>query len=60
MRWLWRLARTLLVANALVLVGLALHVIWVETLCRPTDCQSAYSPVLPHESRRPEADTLLT
>ena len=60
MRLLWRLTKTLLWALLLVVIGLALPVVWVETMCRATGRQTAYTPILPPESQRPEARTLLT
>ena len=60
MRLLWRLIRTLLWALLVVVIGLAVPVVWVETMCRPTGSHTAYTPILPPESRRPEARTLLT
>ena len=60
MRLLWRLIKTMLWALLLIVTGLALPVVWIEAICRPTGDLNAYTPILPPESRRPEARTLLT
>lgn len=60
MRLLWRRLKALLCPTALLLLGLAVPVVLVEVRCQPDGTVSPYASILPPQSRRPEANTLLT
>lgn len=55
-RWFNRIFQTFLVLAVILLAP----VLWVEATCWSRAAASDYRPVLPSESRRPEARTLLT
>lgn len=59
-QFLWRWVRRLLLALAIIAIGLLMPVIYNELACIPKTQPDDYTSILPPEHHRPESRTLLT